>query len=58
MEEPHISLAQFYELKLELHDAVEETGKLAAENFGKTALLKKDYLSLLDLMRETVATAR
>ena len=57
MEEPH-SLSQFYDLKLDLHQAVEETSKLAEDNFGKTALLKKDYLNLLDLMRETVTTAR
>ena len=52
------TLAQFYQLKRELSQAAEEISRLTSDNFGKRTLTKKDYLSLLDLMRETVATTR
>ena len=52
------TLVQFYQLKRELHEASQQISQLAVDNFGKKVLLKKDYISLLDLMRETVATAR
>lgn len=52
------TLVQFYRLKHDLHHACEEISHLATDNFGKRALLKKDYQTLLDLMQETVATAR
>ena len=52
------TLVQFYELKLDLFQAYQDITQLAADNFGKKTLLKKDYQSLIDLMRESVTTTR
>ena len=51
-------LDEFYQVQVDLQDVVHQIYQLTNSNIRERALLQKDFVNLVELMRETLATAR
>ena len=51
-------LDEFYQVQVDLQDVVHQIYQLTNSNIRERALLEKDFVNLVELMRETLATAR
>ena len=51
-------LDDFYQVEVELQDVVHQIHQLTQTNLREKSLSEKDFVNLVELMRETIATAR